>query len=253
MGPFAAGIEAVAFVPWTPSGSGADEIDFSDDKIPKDVSPAIREQYALLREALQSPTEAVSQLMLLPFQVHPDAAHDQQALFRPSSPGSYLTMTAQIAGPFSRGSVHIQSGNPSEHPVIDPRYLSHPMDVEILCRQVRTIQALARTEPLASKLLHGGRTIPANLPSAPSLDTLKTIVKESLTTQYHPIGTCAMLPREKGGVVDSKLKVYGTSNLRVVDASIFPLHIRGNITSAVYAVAEYGSDLIKRDWGLGVA
>lgn len=32
-----------------------------------------------------------------------------------------------------------------------------------------------------------------------------------------------MFPREDGGVVDSKLKVYGTTNLRVIDASVLPI------------------------------
>jgi choline dehydrogenase len=45
--------------------------------------------------------------------------------------------------------------------------------------------------------------------------------------------------------VDPELKVYGTRNLRVGDASIFPLNVRGNIASLVYAIAERASDLIK--------
>ena len=54
-----------------------------------------------------------------------------------------------------------------------------------------------------------------------------------------------MLPREDGGVVDSKLKVYGTTNLRIVDASIFPLEPRGNIQATVFAVAEKAADIIR--------
>jgi choline dehydrogenase-like flavoprotein len=54
-----------------------------------------------------------------------------------------------------------------------------------------------------------------------------------------------MLPSEKGGVVDEKLIVYGTTNLRIVDASIFPLIPRGSIQSTVYAVAERAADIIK--------
>jgi choline dehydrogenase-like flavoprotein len=54
-----------------------------------------------------------------------------------------------------------------------------------------------------------------------------------------------MLPKESGGVVGSNLKVYGTSNVRVCDASVFPLHVQGNIQSLVYAVAERTADLIK--------
>jgi choline dehydrogenase-like flavoprotein len=54
-----------------------------------------------------------------------------------------------------------------------------------------------------------------------------------------------MLPREKGGVVNPNLKVYGTENVRVVDASVFPFQVCGHLTSTIYAVAERASDIIK--------
>lgn len=53
-----------------------------------------------------------------------------------------------------------------------------------------------------------------------------------------------MLPREQGGVVDSNLLVYGTSNLRIVDASIMPLHIATHPTSALYGIAERVAEMI---------
>lgn len=54
-----------------------------------------------------------------------------------------------------------------------------------------------------------------------------------------------MLPRENGGVVNAELKVYGTKNVRVVDASVLPFQLCGHLTSTLYAVAEKASDLIK--------
>jgi choline dehydrogenase-like flavoprotein len=54
----------------------------------------------------------------------------------------------------------------------------------------------------------------------------------------HPAGTAAMVPRSMGGVVDSSLKVYGTSNVRVVDASIFPIHIAAHTQATIYAISE---------------
>ena len=60
----------------------------------------------------------------------------------------------------------------------------------------------------------------------------------------HPVGTCAMMAREMGGVVDHDLRVYGTKNVRVVDASVLPLEIDGHLTSTLYAVAERAADLI---------
>ena len=51
---------------------------------------------------------------------------------------------------------------------------------------------------------------------AGKLDKLKEYIKNTCRPVFHPVGTAAMLPEEDGGVVDSKLKVYGTANLRVV-------------------------------------
>jgi choline dehydrogenase-like flavoprotein len=45
-----------------------------------------------------------------------------------------------------------------------------------------------------------------------------------------------MMPREDGGVVNSHLRVYGSANIRVFDASIFPLVPRGNTEATVFAL-----------------
>lgn len=67
-------------------------------------------------------------------------------------------------------------------------------------------------------------------------------------SNFHPVGTASMLPREKGGVVDADLKVYGTENVRVIDASIIPFQVCGHLTSTVYAVAEKAADIIKKKY-----
>lgn len=67
-------------------------------------------------------------------------------------------------------------------------------------------------------------------------------VKNHISTQYHLIGTCTM-----GEVVDDKLKVKGVNKLRVIDASVFPSHVSGNIMASTYAVAEKGADIVKAD------
>ncbi len=99
--------------------------------------------------------------------------------------------------------------------------------------------------PLAAFLKPGGRR---NHPDGFRLVDLagaKRYVLDIATTAYHGCGTAAMRPRDRGGVVSPELLVYRTDNLRVVDASIYPLIPRGSMLSSVYAVAEKAADIIK--------
>lgn len=66
-------------------------------------------------------------------------------------------------------------------------------------------------------------------------------------TTWHPLGTCQIAPKSKGGVVDERLRVYGVKNLRVCDLSILPLEPGCNLASMAYAVGERGADLIIKD------
>lgn len=56
------------------------------------------------------------------------------------------------------------------------------------------------------------------------------LVREGANTQFHPTGTCAMLPKNEGGVVDKDLRVYGLANVRVVDASVFPFEFAAHVS-----------------------
>lgn len=60
----------------------------------------------------------------------------------------------------------------------------------------------------------------------------------STPTIGHALGTCAMMPRALGGVVDPELRVYGVGGLSVVDASIMPMSPATHTDATVYAVAE---------------
>ena len=143
-------------------------------------------------------------------------------------------------------SVHIRDGNLGSTPIIDPRYLSHPLDLELLGRGMQFLEPLVQTSAFAP-LLRSDHRIPSQA-DLKDLKHAKELSKERLWTTYHPTSTCAMKPRKAGGVVDDRLVVHGTKNVRVIDASIFPMITLGNIQATVYAVAERGSDLIKGDW-----
>lgn len=54
-----------------------------------------------------------------------------------------------------------------------------------------------------------------------------------------------MLPRDSGGVVDTKLIVYGTKNVRVVDSSIMPLQVAAHLMAPTYGIAEKAADIVR--------
>jgi choline dehydrogenase len=206
---------------------------------------------SILAKQLLDPKEAVHQVVLMAVGADIRNSDTPSKLFVHDAPGNWGILAVCSTRSFSRGSVHIASSDPTQHPLIDPAYYAHPLDLDLTGRAILHIAKMTELEPLKSKLrtnedggplMHPGvglKTIPKTLEEA------KEIARNNTVTEYHPVGSCAMLPREKGGVVDSQLKVYGTTNVRVVDAAIFPTHVQGNIVSLVYAVAEKAADVIK--------
>jgi choline dehydrogenase len=210
--------------------------------------PILKKQYKLLGEALLNPKDSVYQMIYIPVGVQKGFADGEGT----PSPGNFITFYVSVARPYSRGSVHITSKDPTAAPIIDPNYLSHPLDVELFSDGVLFLQYLATKEPFASLLKDGGKAFHPGYAHL-NKETVGEFCREALTSESHPLGTCSMMPEEEGGVVDPKLKVYGVANLRVIDASIFPLGIRNNLQTSVYAVAEKAADIIKSDWKEGKA
>lgn len=158
---------------------------------------------------------------------------------RPTPGHRYQSFLPALMHPASRGTSHIISSDALTKPAIDPRYMSAPADVELLAAAVRFVERLSKAGPM------GSRVIGETMGPRETGEDAKEYVKNKFEPVYHPIGTCSMLPREDGGVVDPELKVYGTANLRVVDASVLPIHLSCHIQSTVYALAEKASDIIK--------
>jgi choline dehydrogenase len=136
--------------------------------------------------------------------------------------------------PFPRGSVHIQSTNPLQQPSIDPRYCSNPLDCQILVDGLLFNNRLIGTKAMQLLQMKAYSPFFQNATS----ETLMPAIRTGIRTEFHGTGTTSMLPFEFGGVVDMNLHVYGTQNLRVVDAGIFPLVPAAHLQAPVYAVAE---------------
>ncbi|KAJ5711100.1 CAZyme family AA3, partial [Penicillium malachiteum] len=207
------------------------------------LSPGLKAQYQLLRRMLEDEIEPSGQYTLAPFQLLPEKGPSPKGIFGMTEPENYMSIVSVLNRPFSRGNVHLISADARENPQFDPGFFSHPLDLELHARHVRWMETLAWTEPMAALLKPDGRRLQKSSRDI-TLETARELARDRIVCHYHVAGSTAMMPREMGGVVDSKLKVYGTKNLRVVDAGIFPLIPRGNIQTTVFAVAEKAASII---------
>ncbi|GMG04954.1 unnamed protein product [Aspergillus oryzae] len=211
----------------------------------KQISLGRQQQYKILRQMLRDDQTGSADYMFLVAQFNAkEGVNTMSYALSKDLPENYINILVLHNHPFSRGSIHIQSANAGDKPIYDPKYLSHPLDLEILARHTQFLDKIASTEPFSSLLKPGAR-VPKAAVDLADLDTAKEVVKDRLFHCCHPVGTCAMMPAELGGVVDTQLKVHGTHNLRVVDASIFPLELSGTIQATTYAVAERAADIIR--------
>lgn len=201
----------------------------------------------VLREQICATGDCSAQFTLAPFQVNPFPGGTPSHVYGLGTEGFYVSIVAILNHPFSRGSVHIQSADAASPPLVDPRAMTHPLDLELHARHVLLLEKIRDASPLRELFKEGGRRLHNNGQRVETLDQAKEAVKSRYTPHYHLCGTAAMMPRESGGVVDPKLRVYGVDGLRIVDASIFPLIPRGNIQASVYAVAERAADIIAAD------
>ncbi|KAF2083571.1 GMC oxidoreductase [Saccharata proteae CBS 121410] len=151
--------------------------------------------------------------------------------------------------PFARGNAHIKSSDPNVPAEINPNYFMFDFDLDVQVGVAQFYRKLFATAPLSeyagSETKPGFSIVPEGASDAAWGHWLKT----NWRPNFHVISTAIMMPKEKGGVVSDRLKVYGTSNLRVVDASVVPFQVCGHLTSTLYALAERASDLIKEDGG----
>jgi len=133
----------------------------------------------------------------------------------------------------SSGSMTLASADPLTAPAIQPNYLAARQDLEALVEGVRISRRIVQTGEFDR--FGCEETLPG--PQAQSDAAIEAYVRAMVGTCYHPVGTCKM-GHDEMAVVDSNLCVRGIDGLRVVDASVMPVMVRGNTNAPVIMIAE---------------
>ncbi|KAH7915955.1 hypothetical protein BJ138DRAFT_1169640 [Hygrophoropsis aurantiaca] len=196
-------------------------------------SPGLQDQYKIQLERLENASPC--EIILVPgFLSFPN----------PPAPGKkYITILFALNHNFSRGTIHATSSNPEVDPALDPHYFEEDVDLQTFVELVKFIRKMAQTAPFSEAIASPVDLNPG--PSVSSDEQIGEFLKKYSGTTFHTIGSLSMLPREKGGVVDNRLKVYGTSNIRVADLSVVPLHFAAHTMTTAYSIAEQAADIIK--------
>ncbi|RUY78956.1 choline dehydrogenase [Mesorhizobium sp. M7A.F.Ca.CA.001.09.2.1] len=141
--------------------------------------------------------------------------------------------------PESRGSVKLASSDPVAAPLIHQNFLSSQRDWQSLRAGFRVARNLA-SQPSMTPFV-GAEFFPG--PKCESDEEIDEHIRKTSITVHHPAGTCRM-GVDAASVVDPELRVRGIAGLRVVDASVMPDLVCGNINAAVIMIAEKAADLI---------
>ncbi|KAH7072667.1 GMC oxidoreductase-domain-containing protein [Paraphoma chrysanthemicola] len=164
--------------------------------------------------------------------------------YAPTENKSYLGAICLIMNPQSRGSVTLESSNPSVPPLINPNFLTHPFDRRVIIEGVRETMRIQRSPVYAS------RTLETLGPEDDSDEAIWTHVKRNLQSSWHMSCTAAMGKSDEEGVVDSDFRVFGVQGLRVVDLSVCPFVINAHTQSVAYVVGEIGAEVVAAEYGL---
>lgn len=176
------------------------------------------------------------QLLMGPWTIPPYNKGEPVVIER--EPG--LSCLGMALRPTSEGSIEITAADPGAPLRLDPNYLSSDYDRETTANLMRRMREIFEQSPIAERISH--ETYPG--PSARSDEELVDSALDGGYCGYHAVGTCAMGPGEQD-VVDSELRVRGVDGLRVVDCSVMPIMVAGNLNGPMMAMAWRAADFIR--------
>jgi len=156
-------------------------------------------------------------------------------------PGHGFSIGPTLIRPESRGRIRLRTTFPMDAPIIEPNYLHCDADIETLVDGIELARRIASAN--AFDEFRGEEYLPGA--EVKSRGEIAGYVRDAAETTYHPAGTCKM-GNEADAVVDSRLRVRGIENLRVVDASVMPTVVSGNTNAPTIMIAEKAAEIIRR-------
>lgn len=153
--------------------------------------------------------------------------------------------------PKSRGKILLNEDDPLGPPKIHVNYLGDERDIEPLLKGIKFMLSLEDTEAFKSR---GAYYVREQFPHCTEHEWgtdeyFVCLIRQYTSCTHHQVGTCKMGPRrDKKAVVDSELRVYGVKSLRVIDASVMPVVIRGNTNAPTIMIAEKAIEGVIKYW-----
>jgi choline dehydrogenase len=133
-----------------------------------------------------------------------------------SPPANSWALCAGLVQPKSRGYIALRSAKPSDRPIVNANFLSHPDDVKALAVGIEMCREIGNAAPL--RKLSKREVAPAKKLTGKEM---ADFIRNGATTYFHESGTCRM-GKDAHAVVDAKLRVNGVRKLRIADSSIMP-------------------------------
>ncbi|KAI0199761.1 GMC oxidoreductase [Astrocystis sublimbata] len=155
--------------------------------------------------------------------------------------GKHISTALMASKPTSRGTVTITSKDPKDPPLLDPNYFATEVDKTVWRYSLRQATQLMTGNTALGHVISGETPYTGFEPiGTDSTDEyLDRRVRAQAGSTFHGSSSCSM-----GKVVDGELRVKRVQNLRIVDASVFPISIGAHIQAAVYALAEQAAVII---------
>ncbi|KAJ5101278.1 Glucose-methanol-choline oxidoreductase [Penicillium alfredii] len=159
---------------------------------------------------------------------------------------SYLCLPVFMMNAQSRGEVRLQSSNPNDPLLFDPRFLSHPFDRRASIEIFRYLLELTRHPAIAKdtvSTLFG--------PSSDSDEDILEFWRNNLSSSWHMTGTVKMgQPDEIDTAVDHRFRVLGIENLRVADMSVVPVLTNNHTQATAYLTGATCAEVLIREYDL---